>query len=140
MDIGKIFECLEEDYRTFVVSIAMAFPMAYVDCWKLVPTFRNYEIFPQIMLSLGIAVMFVMSGIINVTIISMTAEKRSPSPGQYHVTGVLYPLLFASVLVAAGFAGSISIFLCFYGFAYFILIFLLLIINLLCAIFPKKFK
>lgn len=131
MDIGKIFECLEEDYRTFVVSIAMSFPMAYVDCWKLVPAFRNYEIFPQIMLSLGASIMFVFLGAFYITLIWMLTKREYPSSIRYHAFGLLLVFAFSSILVASGTLSCIATFMWVYVGLY-------VIIPLVCIIAAIK--
>lgn len=63
MDFGRFLESLEEDYKEIIFAIVLAFPIAYFDCWKLNKEFRSLELFPQIMLSLAISILFISIGI-----------------------------------------------------------------------------
>lgn len=76
--LGKLFESLEEDYKKVLIAIVIAFPVCYVDIWKLYPYFREYEFYPQLMLPLGAAVLFAGLGIsiyfLNLTIIDPTGK------------------------------------------------------------------
>lgn len=92
--IGKLFESLEEDYKNVLIAIAIAFPICYLDMWKLYPDFREYEFYPQIMLPLGAAVLFSGLGIfiyfVNLTIIDPTGRINKYL--KFNPAAILIPL------------------------------------------------
>ncbi|MDE6479242.1 MAG: hypothetical protein K2L45_03155 [Muribaculaceae bacterium] len=62
MDFGRFLENLPGDYKTNLLSLAMIFPMAYIDCWKLSPSFAELEILKQVFLAAGISVILMIAG------------------------------------------------------------------------------
>lgn len=64
MDIGNIFEKLEDDSKNLIITAAFCFPMAYLDCWKISPHFSEIELIPQIILAIGIAIILAIAGTI----------------------------------------------------------------------------
>ncbi|MCH5237848.1 MAG: hypothetical protein J1E95_08635 [Muribaculaceae bacterium] len=110
--IGKIFESLEEDYRNVLISIVVAFPICFIDLWKLFPDFREYEFLPQLMLPLGGAVLFTGLGIfvyiINITIIDPSLEIAKYM--KFNPAVILMPLFFPSAILFGGFINSLNLF------------------------------
>ena len=64
MEFDKFLENLPRDYKTILLSIALIFPMAYIDCWKISSAFAELELLKQVILALGISVMLMMGGFI----------------------------------------------------------------------------
>ncbi len=104
MDIGKIFECLNEDYRNIVLSIAIGFPVAYVDCWKLQPLFKTYDMIPQILLALGVSVIFVFLGIGFCIFTWVMIEKliKTSLKWKFNIFLTLVPFFVISLFILSG--------------------------------------
>ena len=62
MDFGRFLENLPGDYKTMLLSLAMIFPMAYIDCWKISCGFAELDVLKQVILAAGISVMLTMAG------------------------------------------------------------------------------
>ena len=62
MDLGNFFKNIDVTTKQIIFSIILAFPVAYIDCWKLYSPFRNLDWFPQSMISVGITIIFVSFG------------------------------------------------------------------------------
>lgn len=110
--LGKIFESLEEDYKKFLIAIVIAFPVCYLDIWKLYPDFREYEFYPQLMLPLGAAVLFSGLGIfiysLTLTIIDPTGKITKYF--KFNSAVILIPLFFPSIGLCAGLINSFFLF------------------------------
>lgn len=65
MDFSVIFEKLEEESRNLLITALLCFPIAYIDCWKISPTFSGIDLVPQIILAIGIALLLAFGGILN---------------------------------------------------------------------------
>lgn len=74
MEIGDLINSLDITSRQIFLSCALAFPVSYIDLWKLYEPFRTLEWFPQTMLALGTSVMFVGLGYI----LSIFFQPRMP--------------------------------------------------------------
>ena len=64
MEFDKFLENLPRDYKTILLSIALIFPMAYIDSWKISRGFANLDLLKQVILALGISVMLMMGGLV----------------------------------------------------------------------------
>ena len=65
MDFGAIFEKLEEDSRNLLITALLCFPIAYIDCWIISPSFSGIDLVPQIILAIGIGLLLAFGGILN---------------------------------------------------------------------------
>lgn len=109
MDVAELYKNLDLTSREIALSCVLAFPIAYLDLWKLYLPFRGLDWFPQSMLSLGFAVLFVGLG----SILSLFYIPFFPLTENSHkYVGVK---VIAILLVFA--AASISMFLGGLGFS-----------------------
>ena len=104
MDIGKIFEGLNEDYKDIILAIVIGFPIAYTDCWKLQPAFQTYDLMHQIFLALSISELFVALGIAYCVLAYSLTEKlqNTTLKIRYHMPMLLMLFIFLSLAIICG--------------------------------------
>lgn len=114
MEFDKFLENLPRDYKTILLSIALIFPMAYIDCWKMSSAFAELELLKQVILAAGISVMLMMGGFI----LDMGYQILS---GYYkyidhlNLPVIVMPTTFATASIIWTGRPFILSFLCFYG-------------------------
>lgn len=110
MDIGKIFEGLNEDYKDIILAIAIGFPVAYTDCWKLQPAFQTYDLMHQIFLALSISELFVALGIAYCIAVWTTIEfvTKTPLRLRFSIILSLMPVCVISCGILSGIVKSLN--------------------------------
>lgn len=99
MDFDKFLCSLDADFKAILTAFAVCLPLAYLDAWLLFPQFRVVEFMVQVFLSSGVAVTFVLSGIVGDIIVRHTQGYHEMNP--------------STVLVAASaFCASVIILMC----------------------------
>lgn len=94
MDLGNLFNSLEDYYKDITLAGAIGFPIAYLDCWKLHPSFRGYDITSQLILSLGVDLIFVGIGL-TFCIWIWRASKHNPvRPAVPEFNAIMLLLIF----------------------------------------------
>lgn len=86
-------------YRECFTAITLSFPMAYIDCFKLSASFRAYDLTSQIILSCGIAILFVLSGAMVHSLCLTIIDKEDK---QVFLFGILFPTFLPNLLTATG--------------------------------------
>lgn len=86
-------------YRECFTAITLSFPMAYIDCFKLSASFRAYSLTSQIILSCGVAILFVLSGAMVHSLCLAIADKEDK---QVFLFGILVPTFLPNLLTATG--------------------------------------
>lgn len=56
MDLENFITSLNKSYKESFIAMLCEFPLAYIDCWWVWDRFETLELFPQIIISLGITV------------------------------------------------------------------------------------
>lgn len=75
----NFLQSLGTSFRNFAISFLLIFPLAFIDCWKLSLSFKNYELLPQIFMASGIGFMATLYGFFVLTFIQsfIIPEKYS---------------------------------------------------------------
>lgn len=113
MDIGNFYKNLDLTSKQLFLSIAVALPFAYIDCWKIYSPFKDLNWLPQLMFSLVIDITFVglgfaLSGVAN---LDQSEDSHKKLLG-YHVliTVISFIASSLSAVIITGW-NPISIFL-----------------------------
>ncbi len=64
MNFESFLASLNDNTKSMLIILCLDFPLAYVGCWLCYPAFRCLDIFPQVALASGVAVLLAMGGII----------------------------------------------------------------------------
>lgn len=126
MDFGNLFNSLDEDYKDIILAGAIGFPVAYLDCWKLHIPFRDYDMFPQIMLSLGVDFIFIGFGLVFCGWIWKVTKHHPmrPSTPEFNIMMLLLVFILTSALVLSGTIKTKRVFELYYlGFSIFYILF-----------------
>ena len=119
MDFERFLENLGKEYKTMILAVIFIFPMAYADCWKLSPVFPRLECIPQAILSLAVAVILLVGGVV-----MDLAYQAYVSSGKvtYNVSVPLLvmPTIPSSFLVIVGIIDSVSFFCLIYAWTIFV--------------------
>lgn len=110
MEFDKFLENLPRDYKTFLLSIALIFPMAYIDCWKISYGFSEIELFKQVILAAGISVMLTMAGYF-LDLACMKVAGLSNISDRLNMPVIVTPAAFATATVILSPITSTLIFL-----------------------------
>ncbi|MDE7350092.1 MAG: hypothetical protein K2N25_03415 [Muribaculaceae bacterium] len=104
MDLGNLFNSLDEDYKDIILAGAIGFPIAYLDCWRLYTPFRDYDLFPQIALSLGVDFIFIGFGIAFCGWIWQVTKHHPmrPSTPAVNIVMLLLTFVLTSAMVLSG--------------------------------------
>ena len=134
MDFERFLENLGKEYKTMILAVTFIFPMAYADCWKLSPVFPSLESIPQAILSLAVAVILLVGGVV-----MDLAYQAYVSSGKvtYNVSVplLIMPTIPSSFLVIVGIIDSVGFFCLIYAWTIFVFFIFWFIRKLL-----KKFR
>lgn len=80
MDIGNFYKNLDLTSKQLFLSIAVALPFAYIDCWKIYHLFKDLNLLPQLMMAFAIDLIlvglgFAISGIARFNLSEETYDK-----------------------------------------------------------------
>lgn len=127
MDILKFLDSLDYSFKQLAIALALVFPLAYFDCWKISESFYGIEIIKQIILSLGIDVMSIVLGffLLGVGRIIALPIDRFPSLPKDHTFNfsnspmwIIFLFIVPSICVAFSWISSILWFCLVYIFAW----------------------
>lgn len=104
MDLGKFLESLKTDYKEVLIAIALAFPLSYLDCWKLYPAFRNYEIIEQIILAVAVGMIVVFATFVCyvASMVIGVGMKYLESDERISALAAVFPIAVTSGFVLVG--------------------------------------
>lgn len=98
MELDRFLENMPGDYKTLLISIALIFPMAYIDCWKISYGFSEIELFKQMILAAGISVMLTMAGYF-LDLACMKVAGLSKISDRLNMPIIVTPAAFATATV-----------------------------------------
>ena len=98
MELDRFLENMPGDYKTLLISIALIFPMAYIDCWKISYGFSEIELFKQVILAAGISVMLTMAGYF-LDLACMKVAGLSKISDRLNMPIIVTPAAFATATV-----------------------------------------
>lgn len=97
MDVGKIYESLDLNLKTVFLSIAICFPIAYLDLWVMLPKFRFLVLWHEIIFALGGSIFLCYGGILtNVVIIFFSAIGKRIK--HLNLVPIISPTILASFI------------------------------------------
>ena len=114
MEFDKFLDNLPRDDKTVLLSIAVIFPMAYIDCWKISSGFVEIELLKQVILAVGISVMLMMGGYILDLGYQMLSGYHK-FIDHLNLQVIVMPPAFATASIIWAGRPYILSFLCFYG-------------------------
>ncbi|MBD5184489.1 MAG: hypothetical protein HDS97_06325 [Bacteroidales bacterium] len=99
MDLENFITSLNKSYKESFIAMLCEFPLAYIDCWWVWDKFETLELFPQIIISAGLALILigVSLGGFAVNLNFLRREYKDAMDTQAVYT--LYPTVFSTGIV-----------------------------------------
>ena len=103
-DLIKFLNSLNNHYKEMAVAFLIIFPIAYVDCWKLSESFKDLELFQQLLLCGGISMLMMLIGVIFsfwFVLVSLypIQVKKNEINVLINVLGIVFPFAVTSTFV-----------------------------------------